>query len=221
MFRRILIANRGEIALRVLRAAKELGIETVAVYSEADRNALHLRYADETVCIGPAASNRSYLDIPSLIAAVEIADVEAVHPGYGFLSEDAHFVEVCQSCNIKFIGPTPETIALVGDKVAAVELAQSANVPTVPGSGGPVESETDALAVAHRIGYPVLLKAAAGGGGRGMRVATNDPSPDQRLSLCPQRGRGCVWQLDSLHRKVRRAPAARRDSDPRRTSTAT
>lgn len=176
MFRRILIANRGEIALRVMRAAKEMDIETVAVYSEADKDALYLRYADETVCIGPAASARSYLDIPSLIAAVEIADVEAVHPGYGFLSENAHFVEVCQSCNIKFIGPTAETIALVGDKVAAIGVAQKANVPTVPGSGGPVDTEQDALAIAHRIGYPVLVKAAAGGGGRGMRVAHNDAS---------------------------------------------
>jgi acetyl-CoA carboxylase biotin carboxylase subunit len=176
MFRRILIANRGEIALRILRAAKELGIETVAVYSEADKNALHLRYADETVCIGPAESARSYLDIPSLIAAVEIADVEAVHPGYGFLSENAHFVEVCQSCNIKFIGPSAETIALVGDKVRAIELARRENVPTVPGSGGPVESEQEAVAVARRIGFPVLIKAAAGGGGRGMRIAHNDAS---------------------------------------------
>jgi len=174
MFRRILIANRGEIALRVLRAAKDLGIETVAVYSEADKDSLHLRYADETVCIGPAASARSYLDIPSLIAAAEIADVEAVHPGYGFLSENAHFVEVCQSCNIKFIGPSAETIALVGDKVAAIELARSANVPTVPGSAGPVETEEDALGVAREIGYPVLIKAASGGGGRGMRVAESD-----------------------------------------------
>ncbi len=176
MFRRILIANRGEIALRILRAAKELGIETVAVYSEADRGALHLRYADETVCIGPPPSKDSYLDIPSLIAAAEIADVEAIHPGYGFLSENAHFVEVCQSCNIKFIGPSKEAIALVGDKVAAINLARRAEVPTVPGSDGPIEGEQEALGTARRIGYPVLIKAAVGGGGRGMRVAHNDPS---------------------------------------------
>ncbi|MCC6669820.1 MAG: acetyl-CoA carboxylase biotin carboxylase subunit [Planctomycetes bacterium] len=176
MFRRILIANRGEIALRILRACKELGIETVAVYSEADRNALHLRYADDTVCIGPPPSRQSYLDIPSLIAAAEIGDVEAIHPGYGFLSENAHFVEVCQSCNIKFIGPSPESIALVGDKVAARELAKKADVPTVPGSDGPVETEAEATAIARTIGYPVLIKAAAGGGGRGMRVAHNEPS---------------------------------------------
>ena len=176
MFRRILIANRGEIALRILRACKDLGIETVAVYSEADRDALHLRHADETVCIGPAPSAQSYLDIPSLIAAAEIADVEAIHPGYGFLSENAHFVEVCQSCNIKFIGPSPETIALVGDKVAAKKLAKEAGVPIVPGSDGPVETESEALLIAHEFGYPVLIKAAAGGGGRGMRLAHNDAS---------------------------------------------
>jgi acetyl-CoA carboxylase biotin carboxylase subunit len=176
VFRRILIANRGEIALRILRACKELGIETVAVYSEADKGLLHLRYADETVCIGPAASKHSYLDIPSLIAAAEIADVEAIHPGYGFLSENDHFVEVCQSCNIKFIGPSPESIALVGDKVAAKALAKKVGVPTVPGSDGPIESEQEALAIARKAGFPVLVKAAAGGGGRGMRVAHNEPS---------------------------------------------
>ncbi|MCC6782862.1 MAG: acetyl-CoA carboxylase biotin carboxylase subunit [Planctomycetes bacterium] len=176
MFRRILIANRGEIALRILRACKELGIETVAVYSEADRDLLHLRYADETVCIGPPPSGQSYLDIPSLIAAAEIADVEAIHPGYGFLSENAHFVEVCQSCNIRFIGPSAETIAALGDKVEAKRIAREAKVPSVPGSEGPVDSEKDALAIARSIGYPVLIKAAAGGGGRGMRVAHNDVS---------------------------------------------
>ncbi len=176
MLRRILIANRGEIALRIMRACKDLGIETVAVYSAADKGSLHLRYADETVCIGPAASANSYLNIPALIAAAEISDVDAIHPGYGFLSENAHFVEVCQSCNITFIGPTAETIAAAGDKVAAIELARRAKVPTVPGSGGPVEAEQDALEISRRIGYPVLVKAAAGGGGRGMRVAHDDES---------------------------------------------
>ncbi len=176
MFGRILIANRGEIALRIMRACKELGIETVAVYSEADRDLLHLRYADETVCIGPAPSTESYLNIPALIAAAEIADVEAIHPGYGFLSENAHFVEVCNSCNIKFIGPSAETIAEVGDKVAAKALAKRAGVPLVPGSDGPVENEKDALAISQEIGYPVLVKAASGGGGRGMRIAHNDVS---------------------------------------------
>ena len=176
MFHRILIANRGEIALRILRACKDLGIETVTVYSEADRDSLHLRYADETICIGPAASSESYLNIPALIAAAEIADVEAIHPGYGFLSENEHFAEVCQSCNIKFIGPSPKAIAQCGDKVAAKRLATESGVPTVPGSDGPVDNEQDALAVARKIGFPVLVKAAAGGGGRGMRVAHNEPS---------------------------------------------
>jgi acetyl-CoA carboxylase, biotin carboxylase subunit len=176
MFHRILIANRGEIALRILRACKDLGIETVAVYSEADRNSLHLRYADQTICIGKAPSTESYLNIPALIAAAEIADVEAIHPGYGFLSENEHFAEVCQSCNIKFIGPSPSAIAQCGDKVAAKVLAKQAGVPTVPGSDGPIETEDEALQIARRIGFPVLIKAAAGGGGRGMRVAHNEPS---------------------------------------------
>lgn len=176
MFHRILVANRGEIALRILRACKDLGIETVAVYSEADRDSLHLRYADETICIGPASSSMSYLNIPAIIAAAEIADVEAIHPGYGFLSENAHFAEVCQSCNIKFIGPAAQAITDCGDKVAAKALAAKANVPCVPGSDGPVDNEHDALRIAREIGFPVLIKAAAGGGGRGMRVAHNDPS---------------------------------------------
>lgn len=176
MFHRILVANRGEIALRILRACKDLGIETVAVYSEADRDSLHLRYADETICIGPAASSGSYLNIPAIIAAAEIADVEAIHPGYGFLSENAHFAEVCHSCNIKFIGPSAEAITECGDKVAAKELAKRANVPCVPGSDGMVENEQEALRISREIGFPVLVKAAAGGGGRGMRVAHNEPS---------------------------------------------
>jgi acetyl-CoA carboxylase biotin carboxylase subunit len=176
MFSRILIANRGEIALRILRACKDMGIETVAVYSEADRDSLHLRYADETICIGPAASSESYLNIPALIAAAEITDVEAIHPGYGFLSENEHFAEVCQSCNIKFIGPSPKAIAQCGDKVAAKVLARQAGVPCVPGSDGPIDDEQQALAIARQIGFPVLIKAAAGGGGRGMRVAHNEPS---------------------------------------------
>ncbi len=176
MFSRILIAHRGEIALRILRACKDLGIETVAVYSEADKDSLHLRFADQTICIGPAPSTESYLNIPRIIAAAEIGDVDAIHPGYGFLSEKEHFAEVCQSCNIKFIGPSPEAIALVGDKVAAKKLAKETGVPTVPGSDGPVETEEEAKVVARRLGFPVLIKAAAGGGGRGMRVAHNEPS---------------------------------------------
>ncbi|MDZ4774096.1 MAG: acetyl-CoA carboxylase biotin carboxylase subunit [Planctomycetota bacterium] len=176
MFRRILIANRGEIAQRVIRACRELGIETVAVYSTADADAIYLRQADETICIGPAASAKSYLDIPSIIAAAEVADADAIHPGYGFLSENEHFAEVCRSCKITFIGPEPETIAKLGDKVAARALAHAAGVPIVPGSDGPVEDETKAIAVAAKIGYPIMIKAAAGGGGRGMRIARNEPS---------------------------------------------
>ncbi len=174
--RRLMIANRGEIALRILRACKELGIETVAVYSEADRDSLHLRYANETVCIGPGVAAQSYLDIPRLISAAEIANVDAIHPGYGFLAENAHFAEVCESCNIHFVGPRSETIALVGNKSRAIALAREAGVMTVPGSDGPLKSEQDALETAREIGYPVMIKAASGGGGRGMRMAHNDIS---------------------------------------------
>ncbi len=176
MFRRVLVANRGEIAQRIIRACRELGIETVAVYSEADADAIYLRQADETICIGPAQGGRSYLNIPAIISAAEIADVEAIVPGYGFLAENAHFAEVCQSCNIAFVGPDPETIEAVGNKANARAMAVRAGVPVVPGSDGPVESEAQALEVAKEIGYPVMIKASAGGGGRGIRIASNDPS---------------------------------------------
>ncbi|MFT4709989.1 MAG: acetyl-CoA carboxylase biotin carboxylase subunit [Bacteroidia bacterium] len=176
MFRRVLVANRGEIAQRIIRACRELGIETVAVYSEGDKEAVYLRHADDAICIGPAASAMSYLDVPRIISAAEIADVEAIVPGYGFLAENAHFAEVCRSCNIKFVGPDPETIASVGHKSRAREMAVRAGVPVVPGSDGAVEDEQSALKWAKSIGYPVMIKAASGGGGRGMRVARNDPS---------------------------------------------
>lgn len=176
MFRRILVANRGEIALRVIRAAHELGVETVAVYSKGDEGAPYLDLADEAICIGPAPSAQSYLDIPRIIAAAEVGDVEAVHPGYGFLAENAHFAEVCRSCNVTFIGPPPEVIANCGDKARAKDLARSAGVPVVPGSDGAVDSVEEASAVAAEIGYPVMIKASAGGGGRGMRVAHNEVS---------------------------------------------
>jgi acetyl-CoA carboxylase biotin carboxylase subunit len=176
MFKRILIANRGEIALRILRACEELDIETVVVYSQADQDNAYLRLADETICIGPARSSASYLDIPRIISAAEVADVEAIHPGYGFLAENAHFAEVCNSCRITFIGPKAETIALVGNKSAAKEIARKAKVPVIPGSDSLIESEKDALNEARQVGYPVVIKASAGGGGRGMRVAHNDIS---------------------------------------------
>ncbi|MBF0330622.1 MAG: acetyl-CoA carboxylase biotin carboxylase subunit [Candidatus Omnitrophica bacterium] len=174
MFSKILIANRGEIALRIIRACKELGISTVAVYSEADRDSLHVRFADEAVCIGKATSAESYLNIPAIISAAEITDVEAIHPGYGFLSENAHFAEICESCKIQFIGPTPETIRMMGDKITAKETARKAGVPLTPGGKGIVKSPEEALAIAKEIKYPVIIKATAGGGGKGMRICHND-----------------------------------------------
>ncbi|MGE3314454.1 MAG: acetyl-CoA carboxylase biotin carboxylase subunit [Planctomycetaceae bacterium] len=176
MFQRILVANRGEIALRVIRACREMGIQTVAVFSEADRGAHYLSLADEAYCIGPPASADSYLMINRIISAAEIGNVQAIHPGYGFLAENAHFAEVCRSCNIEFIGPPHEAMAQLGDKISARKIAAQAKVQLVPGSDGLITSEQEALEVAARIGYPVLIKATAGGGGKGMRVAMNDIS---------------------------------------------
>ena len=174
MFSKILIANRGEIALRIIRACRELGIRTVAVFSEADRNSLHVRFADDAICIGTAASANSYLNIPAIISAAEITDVEAIHPGYGFLAENPHFAEICESCKITFIGPTPENIRLMGDKMAARSTMQKAGLPIVPGSRDAVRNKEEALKTAKNIGYPVIIKAAAGGGGKGMRICHND-----------------------------------------------
>ena len=176
MFSRILIANRGEIALRIIRACHELGIEAVAVYSEADKDAPYLQLADEAICIGPADSAGSYLNIPRIISAAEIADVEAIHPGYGFLAENINFAQICRDCGIAFIGPPVEAMQLLGDKIQARKLAQEARVPIVPGSDGAIEKESEALKLANKMGYPIMIKAAAGGGGRGMRVAHNDIS---------------------------------------------
>jgi acetyl-CoA carboxylase biotin carboxylase subunit len=170
MFKKILIANRGEIALRVIVACRELGIKTVAVYSEADENSLHVRFADEDVCIGPARSADSYLNVPAIISAAEITGADAIHPGYGFLSESAYLAEVCEACHIRFIGPDPNVIKLMGDKARARRAMKKAGVPMLPGSDGPVENEEKALKCAKDIGYPVIIKAVAGGGGRGMRV---------------------------------------------------
>lgn len=176
MFSKILIANRGEIALRIIRACKEMGIQTAVVYSTADKDAAYLQLADQAVCIGNAPPADSYLNIPRIISAAEICDVEAIHPGYGFLAENAHFADVCRSCKIEFIGPPVSAMAAVGDKVECKRLARRAKVPTVPGSEGAIDDEKVALKLSQEIGYPVIIKAAAGGGGRGMRVAHNDVS---------------------------------------------
>ncbi len=167
MFKKILIANRGEIALRVIRACKEMGIKTVAVHSTADANSLHVRFADESVCIGPPKSSDSYLNVPSIISAAEITDAEAIHPGYGFLAENSSFAEICNSTGIRFIGPSPESIKQMGDKARARETAQKAGVPVLPGSNGVVTEESSAIEIARELGFPVIVKAAAGGGGKG------------------------------------------------------
>jgi acetyl-CoA carboxylase biotin carboxylase subunit len=198
MFQKVLIANRGEIALRVIRACKELGIATVAVYSEADRECLHVRFADDDVCIGRAPSRDSYLNIPRLIAAAEITGADAIHPGYGFLAENAEFAEKVGASNITFIGPTPDQIRQMGDKATARKIAQKLKVPTVPGSPGPVESPEEGLKIAAKIGFPVIIKAAAGGGGKGMRVATDPEQFAQAFTLATQEalaafGSGAVY----------------------------
>jgi acetyl-CoA carboxylase biotin carboxylase subunit len=184
MFSKILIANRGEISVRVIRACKELGIRTVAIYSEADRNSLHVRLADEAICVGGAKAEQSYLNIPAIISAAEITDVEGIHPGYGFLSQNAHFAEICESCNITFIGPPASAIRLMGDKIAAKDLVRKAGIPIIPGSMSAVRNKEDAVRTARHIQYPVIVKAAAGGGGRGMRVCHNDVRLISALMTC-------------------------------------
>src|SRR5256885_15257442 len=176
MFEKVLIANRGEIALRVIRACKELGVRTLAVYSEADVDSLHVQLADESICIGAPPSSESYLKIDRIMSAAEIGDVDAIHPGYGFLAENTHFAEVCDSCNIKFIGPPASAMHAMGDKNSARACARKAGVSVTPGSDGIVENEQEALKVARKIGFPVMIKAVAGGGGRGMRTAHNEAS---------------------------------------------
>ena len=176
MFEKILIANRGEIAVRIIRTCKEMGIRTVAVYSEADATSMHVQMADEAICIGRAPASESYLRIDRIVSAAEIADVDAIHPGYGFLSENSHFADICESCNIRFIGPSSRAMNALQDKAVSRQLAKKAGVPVPPGSDGVVENEAEAIAVAKKIGYPVLIKAVAGGGGRGMRIAHNDIS---------------------------------------------
>ncbi|MBI5837777.1 MAG: acetyl-CoA carboxylase biotin carboxylase subunit [Candidatus Eisenbacteria bacterium] len=183
MFKRVLIANRGEIALRILRACHELGIDTVAVFSEADRESLHVRLADQAVCIGPAAAAQSYLNIPRIIAAAEVSGADAIHPGYGFLAENAHFSEVVASCGLQFIGPTAEMIRSMGDKALARKMMKDAGVPIVPGSPGPVSGLEEALKVADEIGYPVMIKAVSGGGGKGMRMVTEKSALKNHLMM--------------------------------------
>ena len=204
MFKKILVANRGEIALRVIFACRELGIKTVAVYSEADENSLHVRFADEDICIGPARSADSYLNVPAIISAAEITGADAIHPGYGFLSESAYLAEVCEACHIRFIGPDPTVIRLLGDKAKARRAMKKAGVPMLPGSDGPIESEEKALKVAKDIGYPVIIKAVAGGGGRGMRIVQGAGRPAARVQDRAARGGGGVRRRRRLHREVSR-----------------
>src|SRR5919201_2870482 len=181
MFKKILIANRGEAALRIIFACRELGIKTVAVYSEADENSLHVRFADEDVRIGPARSADSYLNVPQVISAAEITGADAIHPGYGFLSESAYLAEVCEACHIKFIGPSPQVIRLMGDKARARRVMRKAGVPVLPGSDSPIDQEDKALKAAKEIGFPVIVKATAGGGGRGMRIVRNSAELPQAV----------------------------------------
>ena len=214
MFRKLLIANRGEIALRVICACKELGIRTVAIYSEADRNSLHVRFADEAICIGPPRSADSYLNVPAVISAAEIADVDAIHPGYGLLSENANFAEVCRASNIKFIGPTPEAIRLMGEKEKARQAMKKAKVPILPGSDGVLQGEEEALAWARSVGFPVILKASAGGGGRGMRVIRSARSrvAGALYQAANTEAVKCFWQRRPLHGEVHRASSPHRVS---------
>jgi acetyl-CoA carboxylase biotin carboxylase subunit len=198
MFSRILIANRGEIALRIIRAARELGIQTVCVYSEADRDGPWLEHADRTVCIGGAPASESYLRIDRIISAAEIANVDAIHPGYGFLAENAHFAEVCRDCQIEFIGPSPEAMALLGDKISCKRMAKASKTPIFPGTDGAIEDIDEAVAEARKIGYPVIIKASAGGGGRGMRVAHNEVTLRAGIAAAKQEaqaafGNGAVY----------------------------
>ena len=210
MFEKVLIANRGEIALRINRACKEMGIATVAVHSTADADSMHVRLADESVCIGPPPAAQSYLNIPQIIAACEITGAEAVHPGYGFLSENARFAEIVREHGITFIGPTPEHIRLMGDKIAAKQAVKSVGIPTVPGSHGAVGSDEEAARLAQDIGYPVLIKATAGGGGRGMKVARSAADALARALHSKGRSQSRFRQRRSLHGKVPSAAAAYR-----------
>src|SRR5688572_597948 len=206
VFKKILIANRGEIALRVICACRELGIKTVAVWSEADEHSLHVRFADEDVCIGPARSSESYLHVPAIISAAEITGADAIHPGYGFLSESAYLAEVCEACHIKFIGPSPAVIRLMGEKSRARRAMKKAGVSTLPGSDGPVETENDAQKVAAALGFPVIIKASNGGGGRGMRIVRSADELSQALRTAQREAQAAFGIGDVYLEKYLEAP---------------
>jgi len=216
MFQRILIANRGEIALRIIRACKEMGIETVAIFSEGDRGSAYLELADEAYCVGNARSNESYLRIEQIISAAEVANAEAIHPGYGFMAENAHFNEVCRASNIDFIGPTPEAMQMLGDKNEARALARKAEVPVVPGSAGLIEDVNDAIKTAAEIGYPVLVKATAGGGGKGMRIAESEEDLTNALEQAAQEAEAAFGNAGVYLEKIHRLTPPRRSPSPRR-----
>ncbi len=206
MFKKILIANRGEIALRIIWACRELGIKTVAVHSEADKDSLHVKFADEDVCIGPARSRESYLNIGAVIAAAEITDAEAIHPGYGFLAESSAFAEVCKACKITFIGPKPSVLALMGEKSKARETVSKAGVPILPGSDGPIPDEVEAARIAAEVGYPVIVKASAGGGGKGMRVAADEDELRRVFPVAREEARAAFGVPDVYLEKYLSAP---------------
>ena len=210
MFKKVLIANRGEIALRVISACRELGVRTVAVYSEADRNSLHVKFADEAICIGPPRSAESYLNVPAVISAAEIADVDAIHPGYGLLSENANFAEVCRASNIKFIGPRPEVTRMMGEKSTARQTMKAANVPILPGSDGVIGSVDEALQWAKSVGFPVILKAVAGGGGRGMRICRTADELPGPVQPGVDRGTERLRRRRPVHGEIHRAAASHR-----------
>ena len=213
MFHKILIANRGEIALRIIRACKELGIKTVAVYSTADRDSLHVRLADESVCIGPPPTLQSYLNINAIISAAELTDAEAIHPGYGFLAENSGFAEICENCGITFIGPTSEIMRLMGDKISARQAVIKEGVPILPGTKEGVKDGNEAIKVARKIGFPVIIKATAGGGGRGMKIVHSPATLKNALCYSQGRSTGRVRQSGSIYRKILFAATPCGDTD--------
>jgi len=206
MFQKVLVANRGEIALRVIRACKELGVNTVAVYSEADSDSMHVQLADDAICIGPGPSAESYLKVDAIMSAAEIANVDAIHPGYGFLAENARFAEICESCHVKFIGPSAEVITMMGDKNQARAMAMKHGVPVTPGSDGVIETEEEAMEVAEKLGYPVMIKASAGGGGRGMRPALNQASMASGFHAARAESQACFGSSDVFIEKLVEGP---------------